>query len=99
MPSLVTDGQLTVDTQRYKHAKSVIQAVSERMAEVIRAFLEGYALPPHLVSPFVLHWIYHSTATFVRVNRESACEESILIIRDLKEGLKMLNKRWKSAGM
>jgi hypothetical protein len=90
--------ELYLDPEQQEHAKRVIEEASKKMLVIASNFINDLTLPVEEVTPFVLHWLYYSAATYIRINRVVQTEESTFALKILKQALQKLDTRWKVAG-
>jgi hypothetical protein len=50
------------------------------------------------ISPFILHLFYHSAIVFTKTNSEQQVAHSVESVECLKQGLKVLDTKWRASG-
>ena len=93
-----TSSNPTVSDRDYHAHKAAVIEISGKIIGASRKLLEWLALSIDGVSPLVLPWVYRSTATYMRVNRETRSADSSEALDILTKTLRAINRRWRSAG-
>ncbi|RFU31126.1 hypothetical protein B7463_g5209, partial [Scytalidium lignicola] len=78
---------------------SIIEAIAKVACQIAKDFLLGLIVPLEKISPFMLHLIYHSAVIYMEINQETRSDESAQALNHLKKTLRVVEKRWKAAGV
>jgi hypothetical protein len=76
---------------------TVLEHLANDMASFSRSFIQTVPHSVEIISPLQLHWVYQAASTYSRLILESGTSEPGMS-EALKEGLKLLDQRWKAAG-
>jgi hypothetical protein len=94
-----SNSSFLVDSNCSRHAKTVIEAISEMIATKSSQNLPGIARNSETISPWGSHVVYQASVTYIRLNREASTSDSLEALKILQQTLRVLDMRWKAAGM